>query len=69
MTEPNTDAQKLVRLDAETVAIEQAMREAVDEAVLLHKRLGLPMVEWIDGRIVWTPPDQLAVDVPAQLHN
>jgi len=52
------------RLQAEKLAIEQAMREAVNEAVLMHKRLGLPMVEWIDGQIVWTPADQLTVDAP-----
>jgi hypothetical protein len=46
------------QLKAENLAIEQAVREAV----LLHKRLGLPMVEWHDGQIVWVPADQLDLD-------
>ena len=49
-------------LKAEDLAIEQAMREAVNEAIMAHKRLGLPMVEWHDGQIVWVPADKLDLD-------
>jgi hypothetical protein len=55
------DAYRIAQLDAHAWAIEIAMQEAVNEAILLHKRLGLPMVEWIDGKIVWTPADQLEI--------
>jgi hypothetical protein len=50
------------RLEAEWLAIERAMREAVNETVATHKRLGLPMVEWHDGQIVWVPADELDLD-------
>jgi hypothetical protein len=59
-TPHNADASN--RLLAEKLAIERAMREAVDEAILAHKRLGLPMVEWHDGQIVWVPADKLDLD-------
>jgi hypothetical protein len=49
-------------LKAEDLAIEQAMREAVNEAIMTRKRLGLPMVEWQDGQIVWVPADKLDLD-------
>jgi len=50
------------RLHVEKITVESAMREAVNEAVLHHKRLGLPMVVWQDGEVVWIPADQLTVD-------
>ena len=58
--EPN--AEGLTRLQVEKLAVEGAMREAVHEAVLKHKRLGPPMVEWHDGQIVWIPADELTLD-------
>lgn len=58
MTTPDSD--RLSQLRAEAAAIEGAMREAAQEAVLAHQRLGLPMVTWQDGKVVWIPADQLA---------
>ena len=58
----NSDPGSRQQLRAEVAAIEAAMREAVHEAVLLHKRLGLPMVTWEDGKVVWVPADQLPTD-------
>lgn len=43
-------------------AIEQAMQNAADKAIALHQRLGLPMVEWHDGRVTLVPPEQLGMD-------
>lgn len=62
MSDTQHNGNGISRLQAEKQAIEQAMQEAVDEAVQTHKRLGLPMVEWIDGQIVLTPADQLDLD-------
>ena len=58
----DSDDDRVKRFKAENMAIEQAMREAVNEAILTHKRLGLPMVEWQDGQIVWVPADKLDLD-------
>lgn len=41
----------------ERLAIEAALRAAGQDAIRLHQRLGLPLVEWADGEIVLTPPD------------
>jgi hypothetical protein len=62
MTATPHDANGSNRLQAEKLVIEQAMREAVGEAILTHKRLGLPMVEWQDGKIILVPADQLDLD-------
>ena len=67
MTTSRDNADTLEAFHAQNRAIEAAMQDAVNEAVLLHKRLGLPMVEWIDGKIVWTPAEKLALgSIPAR---
>jgi hypothetical protein len=39
-----------------------AMRRAVREAVLEHKRLGNPIAVWREGRVVWLQPDEIPGD-------
>jgi len=65
MTATPHDANGSNRLQAEKLVIEKAMREAVGEAILTHKRLGLPMVEWQDGQIVLCPPTSLTLTTPS----
>jgi hypothetical protein len=57
---PNSE--RRAQLRAEAAVVEAAMRAAVHEALLLHKRAGQPVVTWENGNIVWTPADQIAVD-------
>ena len=40
----------------------KAMRKAVREAVLDHKRAGNPVAVWHDGNVVWIPPEEIPVD-------
>ena len=68
MTANSGDDSQLARLDANKRVIEQAMQEAVNDAIVLHQRLGLPMVEWQEGKIVLVPADQLAVDDSQPAH-
>jgi hypothetical protein len=58
------DDQKRADIHAESKAVERALQESVREAMLEHKRLGLPAVEWRDGRVVWVPPEEIQI-VPA----
>ena len=48
----------------EGTAIDAALKAAVRDAVLRHKRLGQPIVEWRDGHAVLTPPEEIVVDEP-----
>ncbi len=57
--EPTVDIEALFE---EGTAIDAALTAAVREAVLRHKRLGQPIVEWRDGRVVLTPPEEIEVD-------
>jgi hypothetical protein len=40
----------------------QAMREAVREALLQHKKLGNPVAVWRDGQVVWLSPAEIPTD-------
>jgi hypothetical protein len=52
------------KLRAEVALIEAALREAAREAVQLHLRLGLPLVEWHNGQIVLVSPSAIAAEPP-----
>jgi hypothetical protein len=47
---------------ADVPRILQAMREAVREALLRHKKLGNPVAVWRDGRVVWLSPEEIPTD-------
>lgn len=55
------DPETLAKLMAETAAVEAAIAESVDEALLMHKRLGNPVASWENGRVVWIPADEIPV--------
>jgi hypothetical protein len=39
-----------------------ALRQAVREALLNHKRAGNPVAVWQNERVVWVPADEIPVD-------
>jgi hypothetical protein len=41
--------------------IERALRAAVRDALLRHKRDGDPVAVWREGRVVWLQPDEIVV--------
>ena len=58
----NYDPETVRQILEEGDAVEAAIQESVREALLTHKRLGLPVVTWQDGKVVWIPADQISVD-------
>ena len=58
----NYDPETLQPDTGESDAVEAAIQESVREALLTHKRLGLPVVTWQDGKVAWIPADQIPVD-------
>jgi hypothetical protein len=63
MIDPDDDGE-FAEMVAEAEAVERAVQESVREAMLEHKRLGLPAVGWRDGRVVWVPPEEIPIDPP-----
>jgi len=46
--------------------IEEVLRRAVHQALLVHKRAGNPIATWQDEHVVLVPPEDIPVeDVPA----
>ena len=41
--------------------IDNALKKAVQEALVRHKHAGNPIVVWRDGKIVWLKPEEIPV--------
>ncbi len=58
----STDKPKDVRaIMLETDLVEKALRKAVTEALIRHKRLGTPIVVWRDDKVVWIPAEEIEI--------
>jgi hypothetical protein len=51
-----------VAFEIENAAIEQALRLAVRDALIQHKRAGNPICVWRDGKVVWIPAAEIQID-------
>lgn len=51
------------RIFKEGTLIDDALKEAVREALLQNKRNGNPIATWQDEEVVWIPADQIQVDM------
>ena len=54
-----TEPSLVVPPQMDTQAILEAIRQAGREAVIVHKKMGWPMVTCRDGKVVWIPPEEL----------
>ena len=48
-------AEKLAR------QVEAAVQSAVRDALIMHKRLGNPIADWQNDRVVWVQPDDIEI--------
>ena len=39
--------------------VDAALAAGVREALMRHKLAGQPVAEWIDGKTVWIPPEEI----------
>jgi hypothetical protein len=53
---------RIDELFADGTLIDQALRRAVQEALLSHRQTGHPIVVWQDGKVVWVPPEEIVVE-------
>jgi hypothetical protein len=49
------------RIIAEATQIDEAVKQAVKEAVLRHKNAGNSIATMKDGHMVWLKPEEIAV--------
>ncbi len=59
MSEKRTKS--IAELFDEITPIEKALKKAVREALLRHKKLGNPIAVWEDSRVVWVPSEKIEV--------
>lgn len=52
-------AKNIDAIFADGKAIDLAIEKGRRRAALKHKRLGLPMALWIDGKVEWVDPREL----------
>lgn len=52
----------LQQLNAEADTVEAAIQAAVRDTLIEHKRAGLPIVQWRDGRVEWVPAEAIVVE-------
>jgi hypothetical protein len=62
---PGNKPLELTDLLAQAEAVEAAARQAVRQALLVHKRMGNPICVWRHGRVVWIPPEEITI--PAEI--
>ena len=53
--------QDIAAIFAEGTQIDNALRQAVREAVRRHKLLGNPIAVWRDGKVCWLQPDEIEI--------
>ena len=58
---PTKKTKDVAKIFAEGTAIDWALRKAVREALLRHKKLGQSVVVWRDGKVVRVPPEEIPV--------
>ncbi len=42
-------------------ALERILQVGVQQALLIHKRLGNPIAAWKDGKVVIIPPEEIVI--------
>lgn len=58
-TEVQKDVQRIFVEEREL--IEKALQQGVRDAAIRHKRDGLPMVIYCDGKTIWVKPEDLSL--------
>jgi len=56
---PKPKKRDIASLFADSDAMERAMAQAVQDAMIRHKRLGQSVFTWRDGRVVEIPPEEI----------
>jgi isoaspartyl peptidase/L-asparaginase-like protein (Ntn-hydrolase superfamily) len=54
-----TQEKSIDEIFAEGTLIDKALKQAVREAILQHKRAGNPIVVWRDGKMIWLRPEEI----------
>jgi hypothetical protein len=56
-----TQSKDITRILQEGTTVQSAFNRAVRQALLAHKRAGVPIAVGQNGKVVWIPPDEIEV--------
>jgi hypothetical protein len=59
MIKPNKDTENV--FEVRRPSIEAALRRATRDALLAHKRAGVPIAIWRDGKVVTIPAEEIEI--------
>ncbi|HEV3119391.1 MAG TPA: hypothetical protein VGY58_20210 [Gemmataceae bacterium] len=62
----NKPKSKIEELFEQGTPIDEALRQAVRDALLSHKQAGNPICEWRDGKVVWIPPEEIVFETTGE---
>ena len=51
---------------AEGTLVEAAIRDSMRDVRTLHKKMGVPLVGVVDGKLVAIPPEEIQIDDPPE---
>jgi hypothetical protein len=60
---PDQPKKDIGKIFAEGTEIDEAIRRAVREAVLMHKQAGNPIFAMKNGKMVWIQPEEIDLDL------
>ncbi len=58
---PAKNEDRIDRIFEDGVEIERAVDEAARRALLLHKKMGVALPIWKNGKVVWIPAEKIRV--------
>ena len=63
MTTKADPPRDLLTILRDGVLVERALQKAARQAIHEHKKEGLPLAMWRDGKVVWVPAEELEAQV------
>ena len=51
-----------VEIFAEGTQVDAGIRKSMRDVRILHKRMGVPLVGWKNGKLVKVPPEEIQID-------
>jgi hypothetical protein len=53
-----------VQIFREGTRVEAGIQDSMRQVRILHKKMGVPLVGWLDGKMVSIPPEEIQIDAP-----
>jgi len=57
----NSRSKKIADILNDSDKMTKIIQAGVNHALIQHKRMGNPICEWRNGKVVWIPPEEIPV--------